>query len=285
MKVKIKETRVKSDSDKPRLAQHKQYTALVVEQICWLVAVAGKTALQHLDGYVNGDDGRKLGFAKVVAKVVHMGPPNLTCTTKLKPCFKVSIPVAKIDKAVLEKGQCWKAMVGLAVVADQFKESRRPSGVMGLEASLPVIKQLLGKLNPSNGRRVFLEGPKAERAESKTTKPVWTPRTKQRDVVDWHFPLIQDPRLIGETILDLDNEGNAQRLPFTETSRHFVGWSRDAEVNTGKWAGMYPRYLGTHEGCAVGARLQGRPPVCGQLYGPAACFKCFFAPHPTMNFI
>lgn len=225
-------THANTDSnDGPRPARQKQMTAKVIEQIYWVVAVAGKTALTHLRDYVHG--GKELGFARVV----HIGRPDFSsCKPESKCDFRVSIPVVKIDNVAKDRGQCWKVMVGLALVVDHYAESRRPSGVMGLEATLPVIKRLLCKVKPSVGPDLYLEGPRAEtKAGSMTwTKPFWKTWTSKRNVVDWHFPLEQNQDLIGEPVLNVEDRESAQKLPFPPTSRHFVGWSRDGEFNTGK---------------------------------------------------
>lgn len=242
----------------------------VIEQVCWVVSVAGKTSISLLEKYIKetGTGTTTRGYAETL----HTGKPVINAGSDGR--FKVSFSPPRTESHqnhgfVAKSGHCWKTMAGLSIVASGYAIPQRLRQGSGLEAPLSVLRQLFKRGCP--GKPVLpLDKPLVMIATKTGNNQAYQLRlilaagaqqcTQGNDIY-WHF----DPAKLCdsmESCEQLEKEIRVNSLMIQPRSRHFVGWSSEAGILAGK----QPNYssdgrLHWPPGQATGSHMQ-RLPTC-----------------------
>ncbi|POS80095.1 hypothetical protein DHEL01_v201502 [Diaporthe helianthi] len=225
----------------------------IIQQMCWLLCVAGDKPIKHLAKYVEQtNQGRTTTRANV--ETIYTGRPLITSQDGYH--VRVSFTDSSVENVprgslVAISGHCWKTMTGLTIIARGFAIPPRPRHGSGLEASLPVLRQLFRHGFPRT-RPVAMDRPMVlfppsgtQRVEQDgTAGPVDVfelrlilaadcerPLRAGRNVIYWHF----DParRFASEvSIQKLEDSITVEPWAIDPDSRNFVGWSQDAGLLT-----------------------------------------------------
>lgn len=241
----------------------------IVEQVCWVVSVAGENSISLLEKYVRETSGGKR--TRGYAETLHAGKPVITAGTD--GCFKVSFrpyptEVHMNHSVVARTGNCWKTMAGLSIVANGYKIPKRPKQGSGLEASLYVLGQLFrrgctGKpVVPLDKPMVMIPtkvGKGHEAYELRLIMAVGAQQFTKGNAIYWHF----DPAKLcasSTSCEQLEKQIRVGPSMIGPWSRHFVGWSTGAGFLAGKqpnnswgWslglAALPERWTATCSGC------------------------------------
>ncbi|ROV97376.1 hypothetical protein VMCG_06843 [Cytospora schulzeri] len=208
----------------------------VVEQVSWLTCVGGSLQISSIEEYTKAAKPGRVSDTRTY----HIKPQ---VTPTAQNCFNISFILAreqKQDKGQLfaKEGHCWKAMVGLALVANGYPTPRRPATTSGrtsgLEVSLSVLLQLC----------MAKEGPawrfKARGASDGTSRLVMATGCEKGNLFYWHYVEVQNLKQLPQTKFYLgvnDDDPGLQRVlqpeNLVKSSRHFIGWSGGADFLAG----------------------------------------------------
>lgn len=231
--------------------------ARVVEQVCWLVCVAGEKPITHLAKYVKQTNKGTTTRAEV--ETIYTERPIIT--SKDGCHVHVSFAEASVEdnpkgSMVKTPGHCWKTMTGLTIIARGFPIPPRPRHGSGLEASLAVLRQLFRRGFPSTcpvamdkpmalfppptTKRIQQAGKAADVYELRLIMAAdcERPLRARRNVIYWHF----DPARIYATtdaIQELEDSITVEPWAVDPDSRHFVGWSKSAGLLASKLHSNY----------------------------------------------
>lgn len=230
--------------------------ARIIEQVCWLVGVAGDTPTSRLAKFV--EETKQGTTTRQYTETIRTGHPIIKTG---KGCrFHVTFSAARIEKdsnqgLVRKSGHCWKTMTGLSIIASGFTIPSRPRHGAGLEAPLFVLRQLFKRgyptsfplpldnplvmFPPSKVKRVDKAGKVAQVYQLRliVAADCERPLRRRGNVVYWHF----DPAKIygsEKSLQQLDDGICVEPSAVDPNSRHFVGWSSDAGHLTSKWSGL-----------------------------------------------
>lgn len=215
--------------------------AKIIEQICWLVSVAGDTAIARLANYVK--ETKSGSTTRGYAETIHTGKPVIKAGQGHR--FNVSFGPPRTEKhynrdLVAKSGHCWKTMTGLSIIASGFAIPPRPREASGLEAPLSVLRQLLRRgcagqcLLPSDEPMVMFPPVRVDKGYN--VRLIFAAGSEQRgqdNAVYWHF----DPANFcdsEESYQRLETKIRVQSQAIRPNSRHFVGWSTKAGLSLGK---------------------------------------------------
>lgn len=175
-------------------------------------------------------------------------------------CFHVLFNAARVERQanqslVKKPGHCWKTMTELSIVASGFKIPSRPRVGSGLEAPLFVLQQLVKRGCPGSfplplDNPMVIFPPSQVDKKDKSGKVVQVyklrlilaadseqPLLKRGNIIYWHF----DPAKICATAKSIQQLEDGISVPpwaVDASSRHFVGWSKNAGHLTSKWSGL-----------------------------------------------
>lgn len=252
--------------------------AKIIEQVCWLVSVAGDTPTARLANFVK--ETKQGTTTRGYTETVHTGDPIIEPG---KGCrFNVSFSAAQVKRftnqgLVRKSGHCWKTMTELSIIARGFVIPSRPRAGSGLEAPLFVLRQLI-KRGCHGTRPLALDKPMVMFPPSqvdgvdKSGKAVQVhklrlilaadserPLRRRGNVIYWHF----DPSKIcasANSIQQLEDGISVESWAIDPSSRHFVGWSKNAGHLTSKWPGLIIARARATRACMRTAVLVGWPP-------------------------
>ncbi|KAH8753625.1 hypothetical protein F5883DRAFT_689242 [Diaporthe sp. PMI_573] len=217
----------------------------VLEQICWFVSVAGDTAIDRLKNYV--EETKQGTTTREYTETVYTGRPVI------RPghgcCLNVSFRAAEIEKRasrvlVEDSGHCWKTMTGLSIVASGFAIPPRPRNGSGLDASLPVLRQLI-KRGCRGASPLALDKPmvvfhprkvdridKSDQGSAIKLRYILAagfeqPLRKRGNVIYWHFDPAKVCNSLG-SLEQLEKRIRVEPSAIDPNSRHFVGWTSRA---------------------------------------------------------
>jgi hypothetical protein len=212
----------------------------VVEQICWLVSVTGRTPTEQLKKYVTETKRGTQTRENTVS--VYTGPPVIEAENGPGRCFHVSFTqlepeIGPSRMFVARPGHCWKTMTGMSIIANGFAIPSRPRHKSGLEAPLFVLGQLFRR--GTKGRTpVALDSPVAMYPPSNgvcssALRVILAAGCEGKNIY-WHF----DPAKVCtvQALEELDRQVRVDSLTIGSDSRHFVGWSDCAGQLAGKSA-------------------------------------------------
>ncbi|KAG6358205.1 hypothetical protein INS49_014089 [Diaporthe citri] len=209
----------------------------IIEQVCWVVSVAGRTSISLLEKYARETNGGKK--TRGYAETLHAGKPIITAGPdgRFEVSFRPRPPeIHDNHGAVARTGNCWKTMAGLSIVADGYRIPKRPTQGSGLEAPLSVLRQLFRRGCP--GKRVVpLDKPMVmiptevgkdnEACQLRLLMAVGAQKCTQGNAVYWHF----HPATLCNSLASceqLEKEIGVSPSMLDPQSRHFVGWSSKA---------------------------------------------------------
>ncbi|KAG8158161.1 hypothetical protein KVR01_011922 [Diaporthe batatas] len=218
----------------------------IVEQLCWLVCVAGHKPITYLRKYIKQTNQGTTTRSEV--ETIYTERPIIN--SKDGYHVQVSFTEASVEDAPkgslsATPGHCWKTMTGLTIVARGFAIPPRPRQGSGLEASLAVLRQLFRRGFPSThpvamDKPMALFPPQATKRVERAGKAADVyelrlimaadcerPLRAKRNVIYWHF----DPARIcasENSIQELEDSITVEPWAVDPQSRHFVGWSTAA---------------------------------------------------------
>lgn len=225
--------------------------ATIIEQVCWLVSVAGDTPSSRLANLVK--ETKQGTTIRGYTETIQTGPPIIEAG---KGCrFHVSFNEAQVKRdanqqLVRKPGHCWKTMTELSIIASGFAIPSRPRECSGLEAPLFVLRQLFKRGYPTSSP-LPLDNPmamfppsKLERMEAGKAVQVYQlrlivaadcerPLRRRGNVVYWHFDSAHICRS-EKAVQQLEDGICVEPSAVDPNSRHFVGWSKNAESLTSK---------------------------------------------------
>lgn len=188
----------------------------IVEQVSWLASVGGPTQVSLLEKYVST---RKMG-AKLGPETYFVEP---RISSDGNGCFNIGFTLLREeenDMERLEEGQCWKAMVGFALVAKGYSITRRPHRASGLETRLPVLLEMtMGSDGPAAMHA-------ARAGSGGDPSPLVAAGCEKGNIFYWHYQ--QDQKLGLTTLHTGVDDVAADDGTQQQSSRHFVGWSSEA---------------------------------------------------------
>lgn len=269
----------------------------VIEQICWLVSVAGNTQTRCLAKHV--EEVKQGRPTREYSDIIYTGSPVIEAGDGT--CIGVSFaeparPFRQANQALVRtSGHCWKTMAGVTIVANGFAIPPRPRQGSGLEASLSVLRELIRRGH--HGRSPFtLERPMVvfpPREVSRTDKSGQAstsyklryilaaeyeqPLRKRGNIVYWHFDAGKE--CTSEQSLDQVEAGiGVDPEAIDPDSRHFVGWSKSA----GHLAGEFTSVIWVDNNRSVPRPGPTNPPAAFTSLSPpasagATCRGCLAA--------
>lgn len=218
----------------------------VVEQISWLAGVTGPTQVSLLEQYV----GTRETGAKPSSKTVFFEPQ---VSSKGTGCFDVGFTLIceeshSLNHPIPSDGQCWKAMMGFALVAKGYSIPRRPHRASGLETRLPVLLDLtMGPDGPAVMRT-------ARAAGGGKPGPLIAVGCEKGNLFYWHYT--EDQTLVPTKLHASVDDGAVDDGTWPQSSRHFVGWSGDAGFLAGELS-LLLYLVSTTDGRGSSAYLEG----------------------------
>lgn len=226
--------------------------ARIIQQVCWLVGVAGDTPTSRLASFVK--ETKQGTTTRGYAETIHTGHPIIEAG---KGCrFHVSFSAAQVEKLanhalVRKSGHCWKTMTELSIIAKGFPIPSRPREGSGLEAPLFVLRQLIKRgchgtrplaldkpmvmFPPSQIDRVDKSGKVAKVYKLRLIIAAGSeqPLGKHGNIIYWHFDSAKICNSLG-SFQQLEDGISVEPSAVDLYSRHFVGWSNNAGLSTGK---------------------------------------------------
>lgn len=228
----------------------------MVEQICWIVSVAGSKTTALLENYVRQTN--QGASTRKYTETIYTGRPVIKSVGGCH--FNISFMAEHTEKGpnrnfVARSGHCWKTMTGLSIIARGFAIPPRPRHGTGLEAPLFVLRQLFKRGCPRTSplpmdKPMVMFPPSTVKRPDKSGKaiPVYElrlilaadcelPLRARNNVIYWHF----DPAKICasvKSIQQLEDDIRVRPWAIDPESRHFVGWSTSAALLTSKSCGL-----------------------------------------------
>lgn len=214
--------------------------AEIIEQACWLASVASEKSISLLKTHIEETNGgtRTRGYSEIL----HTGKPIMEAGRDDQ--FEVSFTTSQPKRGPFtESGNCWKTMVGLSIVAHGYAIRKRPKEGYGLEAPLPILRQLFKR--GCRGKRVLpldkpmvmiatKAGKQNEAIQLRLIMAIGSQQCSQGGkAIYWHF----DPATLCnsmESCEQLEKKVRVGSSGIETQSRHFVGWSDKVGVLAGK---------------------------------------------------
>lgn len=217
----------------------------IIEEVCWLVSVAGETSISCLRRYMT--ETKNGTTTRAYSETMYTGKPVIVAVGDGR--FNVSFDSPRTEKLgnqeiVAKPGHCWKTMAGLSIVAKGYTIPPRTRQNSGLEAPLFVLRQLfqLGRPGkcalPSDEPMVMFPPTESDQGyKLRLIMAVNSERapTQRGNTVYWHF----DPAKLcnsEQSLVQLESSIHVQSSAINSNSRHIVGWSTNAGFLAGKQA-------------------------------------------------